>query len=331
MALKCGYVAILGRPNAGKSTLLNALAGEKLAVVSRKPQTTRNRILGIALSGESQILFLDTPGIHTKHGDKSLINSTMNKVAMTVARDADLIIYLIDGEFGFDDEDRDHIIQILAATDVPIAFLVTKTDKVKYENIPPVIKALEFEMNNIFETSDVSEDRILPLLNKTISSKRPDEVQALKKFIAGHLPESPWLFANDDLTDMPGSFLCSEMIREQIFRQCGQEVPYSCAVRMEQIDTSGPTVRIFASIVVNHERHKPMLLGKGGIKIKSIGTEARMSLEKYFEKKVFLDLRVKTVSGWVDDEKLIAELAHLHDLAGLNAQIAQSQGTDHQV
>jgi GTP-binding protein Era len=317
MTLKCGYIAILGRPNAGKSTLLNSLVGEKLAVVSRKPQTTRNRILGIAIEGETQLLFLDTPGIHKKHGDKSLINSTMNKVAIQVAHDADVILYLIDAETGITDEDREHIKQIISGTSAPIAVLISKTDSVKYENIPPVVKALEFELGEIFKETGADEDRLLPFFNKTISSKRPEEVKTLKRLIAGHLPEGPWMFADDDLTDMPGSFLCAEMIREQIFRQCGQEVPYSCAVKIEQIDTSGPTVRIFASIVVNNERHKPMILGKGGLKIRGIGTDARLSLEKYFEKKVFLDLRVKTVSGWVDDERLISELAHLQNLEGL--------------
>jgi GTP-binding protein Era len=317
MTLKCGYIAILGRPNAGKSTLLNSLVGEKLAVVSRKPQTTRNRILGIAVEGETQLLFLDTPGIHKKHGEKSLINTTMNKVAIQVAHDADVILYLIDAEAGITDEDKDHITQIISTTSVPVAVLISKTDSVKYENIPPVVKELEFEIGEIFKATGADEDRLLPIHNKTISSKRPDEVKTLRRLIAKELPESPWMFADDDLTDMPGSFLCAEMIREQIFRQCGQEVPYSCAVKIEQIDTGGPTVRIFASIVVNSERHKPMILGKGGLKIRGIGTDARLSLEKYFEKKVFLDLRVKTVSGWVDDERLISELAHLQNLEGL--------------
>ncbi len=318
MTLKCGYIAILGRPNAGKSTLLNSLVGEKLAVVSRKPQTTRNRILGIAIEGDTQLLFLDTPGIHKKHGDKSLINSTMNKVAIQVAHDADVILYLIDAEAGITDEDKEHLAQIISTTDVPFAVLISKTDSVKYENIPPVVKDLEFQLGEIFKATGADEDRLLPLRNKTISSKRPEEVKTLRRLIGNELPESPWMFADDDLTDMPGSFLCAEMIREQIFRQCGQEVPYSCAVKIEQIDTSGNNlVKIHASIVVNSERHKPMLLGKGGLKIRGIGTDARLSLEKYFEKKVFLDLRVKTVSGWVDDERLISELAHLQNLEGL--------------
>jgi GTP-binding protein Era len=317
MNSKCGYVAILGRPNAGKSTLLNALVGEKLAVVSRKPQTTRNRILGVSIEGKAQILFLDTPGIHKKHGAKSLINQSMNQLALQVARDADLIIYLVDAAEGVVSEDKEHIAQILATTRVPIAFLVSKTDKIRYDDVRSAVQQLIVAVDDALIKTGESPDRLIDLDTATISAKRPDEVKALKKQVAQGLPESAWMFDEDDLTDMPGSFLVAEIIREQVFRQCGQEIPYSCAVRIDQIDEDVSLVRVHAAVVVSHDRHKPMILGKGGQKIREIGTEARLSLERYFDKKVFLDLRVKTLAGWTDDKRMIAELAHIQDLEGL--------------
>jgi GTP-binding protein Era len=314
---RCGYVALLGRPNAGKSTLLNALVGEKLAVVSRKPQTTRNRILGVVAEGETQLVFLDTPGLHglNQPNKQNLINTTMNRVAISVASDADLIVYLVDAERGWTEADAAYLRQIVGKSSARIMVVASKVDAFKQHLLRERLERIATELAALIaDLGEELEERFIGDRPTPLSAKRPDDVGALRRDIAGRLPAAPWLFAPDDLTDMSTSFLCSELIREQLFRQLGEEIPYGCAVKLRSLTDKGHIVVIEAQIVLSRKSHKPIVLGKGGARIKEIGTEARASLERHFEKKVFLDLAVRVEEDWIDDQKLIAELAHLSDL-----------------
>lgn len=319
MTTRCGFVALIGRPNAGKSTLLNALVGNKLAVVSRKPQTTRNRILGLALEGETQIAFVDTPGVHHAKG-KTLINTQMNRVALQVAFDADLIVYLVDLLKSWTDDDMHFFKEILAGSKAPVLVAATKADAMKDFYTDSHLARIENSLEEYFKTEEgaVHKPRMVQDQAYLVSGKRPGMVAKFKAFIADFMPESAWLYAEDDLTDMPESFVCSELIREQLFRQLGEEIPYGCAVRIEKLEERPDIVVIQAQVVVNRKQHKGMIIGERGTRIKEIGTESRLSLERHFGKKVFLELNVGVQEGWVSDQKLLAELAHLQELPTLD-------------
>lgn len=332
---RCGYIALMGRPNAGKSTLLNALVGAKLAVVSRKPQTTRNRILGLANEGETQLIFLDTPGLH--HARKgSFLNLAMNRAAREAGREADRIAYLVDATRGLGTEDEKYLKALLAHQPENLIVLATKIDLLKKPDLRQAVETIQSRLTALTEALAAENELASkdagheapgassePMRPKTtpsaasvpkviaISAKRPDEVQALRHFLAQDLPEGPWMFASDDLTDMPNAFVCAELIREQTFRQLGDEVPYGTAVKLTAMDVKPELTVIRATLLVERDSHKGIVLGKGGSRIKQIGTEARMSLEKHLGRKVFLDLGVRVAEGWTDNERLVAELAHL--------------------
>lgn len=312
MTKRCGYIALLGRPNAGKSTLLNALVGDKVAVVSRKPQTTRNRILGVAMAGDAQVLVLDTPGIH-KHEGLGLLNETMNRVAMHVAKEGDLIVYLVDPRAGFTEEDAIFFKKILEATTAPFLIVMTKGDAQKAAEVATARNALGRQLEEFFTTSGHPEweqrchsDHVLE-----VSAKRPEEVQKLKAYLAAAMPEGPWLFPEDDLTDMPRQFIVGELIREQIFRQLSQEIPYETAVKVSELKFKKDMVVVRAEILVERKSQKGIIVGQGGRQIKAIGTFAREALEKHFGQKVFLDLQVGVAEGWTSDARLMQELTHL--------------------
>jgi GTP-binding protein Era len=327
MSKRCGYVALLGRPNAGKSTLLNALVGDKVAVVSRKPQTTRNRILGIALEGDAQVLFLDTPGIHKASG-RNLINTTMNKVAMATAADADLILYLVDVAEGWREEDSKFLARILATSNAPFAVIASKIDALKRHDIKDSLEVIGDRIDALLASDEKLNERYLESAPNTISAKRPEDVAKLRKFMASHLPEGTWLFPEDDLTDMPQSFVCSELIREQLFRQLGQELPYGCAVKVESLQDKGDLVVLHAKILVTRKSHKGMVVGKAGSRIRELGAASRESLERHLGKKVFLDLSVSVAEGWIDDARLIAELAHIQELPDVAVDVGEDIGED---
>jgi GTP-binding protein Era len=313
MTTRCGYVALLGRPNAGKSTLLNAFIGDKLAVVSRKPQTTRNRILGIALEGDAQMLFLDTPGIHKSQGTH-LINSRMNRVANATAAEADVIVYLADLSIGFGPEDAKNLAQVLNATagaNVPWMTLATKSDKMKRHEFNARLITFEAAVDAALEGKFA--DRRIGGGTWLFSAKNPEQVRELRKYLAGQLPEGVWLFPEDDLTDMPETFLVSELIREQAFRQLGEEIPYGTAVRVERIERKPDMTVVDAILVVNRKSHKPIVIGAGGRQIKELGQAARESLERHFGTKVFLDLNVQIAESWVDDQEMIARFQQLEE------------------
>jgi GTP-binding protein Era len=308
---KCGYIALLGQPNAGKSTLLNAMVGTKVAVVSRKPQTTRNRILGSIVEGRSQLLFLDTPGIHRARGT-TLLNSALNNVAIDTNSEADVICYLIDIAKGFEKLDARFLANFLSNTTAPFLVLVTKCDTRKKVEEEIAMAGISMQFHEWLESQDQSiRDRILEESPRPTSAKQKDLVIELRQDLARQVPDGPWLFDEDDITDASGTFLCSELIREQIFRQLGQELPYGSAVKIASIEEGEKLVRIHASIVLSSKHHKPIVLGKGGSRIKSLGMESRKSLEKYFDKKVFLDLHVEVASGWTNDMAALTDFAHL--------------------
>ena len=315
MIKKCGYVALLGRPNAGKSTFLNAFLGAKLAVVSNKPQTTRNKILGIFTEGSSQALLLDTPGIHKAQGLPKM-NQVMNKVAWSVLKDADLVCYLIDVTYGWCSEDSLWLDGILKKFDNKVLLLATKTDKVKIEEVEQGRLNIVNQFQHLFDSIKKSGEIKCQLIGEVpqlISSKRPEEIAALRQFILSHMPNSDWLFGADDLTDRPEKFVCAEIIREQIFRQLGQELPYKIAVVIDIFEHKSNITNISATIIVDRISHKGIVIGKCGSRLKSIGTEARISLERHLDKKVFLELFVKVKPGWTENPNMLSEFAGLQD------------------
>lgn len=313
VAKKCGYVALLGQPNAGKSTLMNACIGTKLAVVSAKPQTTRNKILGICPNAESQILFLDTPGIH-KTGGLPKLNRRMNATAWSVLQDADVVCYLVDASSGWSEEDESFFRQIAGQCAKPLVVVATKTDKLKSEIIDGHLSVISDRVGACLRAAaeaaggGVANALAEPL---AISAKRPADVQCFKDFISQRMPEGPWLYAEDDITDRPQQFVCGEFIREQLFRQLGQELPYSAAVKVDRFENKSGLTVMQASIIVHKENHKGMVIGARGSRIKAIGQAARESLEKHLGRKVHLELFVKVQTNWIDSDNLLAEYAGL--------------------
>ncbi|MEY3903846.1 MAG: hypothetical protein RL189_3152 [Pseudomonadota bacterium] len=310
---RCGYVALLGQPNAGKSTLMNACIGTKLAVVSAKPQTTRNKILGICPNAESQILFLDTPGIH-KTGGLPKLNKRMNATAWSVLQDADVVCYLVDASSGWSEEDEAFFGQISGQCAKPLVVVATKTDKLKSEIIEEHLSVISDRVSTCLRAaSDAAGGRAANALAEplAISAKRPADVQRFKDFISQRMPEGPWLYAEDDITDRPQQFVCGELIREQLFRQLGQELPYSAAVKVDRFENKSGLTVMQASIIVHKENHKGMVIGARGSRIKSIGQAARESLEKHLGRKVHLELFVKVQANWIDSDNLLAEYAGL--------------------
>jgi GTPase len=315
---RCGYVALLGLPNAGKSTLMNACLGTKLAVVSAKPQTTRNRILGICPVDSAQLLFLDTPGIHKTAGLPKL-NTKMTAAAWATLKDADVVCYLVDATHGWTDDDSLFFVKLLAVAHSPVLVLATKADKVKSDIIEKNVAEISAQMalcaeKLAAETKEHTDKKDSILYSRTprlVSAKRPEEVDALKHFLAEQMPEAEWLYQEDDLTDKPQAFVCSELIREQLFRQLGQELPYSAAVKIESFENKKNLTVIQACIVVHKDNHKAMVIGAKGSRVKAIGQAARESLERHLDRKVHLDLFVKVQANWIDSDNLLAEYAGL--------------------
>ena len=318
---RCGYVALLGRPNAGKSTLLNALLKTKLAVVSAKPQTTRNRILGVFTEGQNQALFLDTPGIH-KAEKLHKINKTMNKVAWSVLSDADLACYLIDVEAGWDEEDFNYLQGILQRFHKPVVVIASRVDAVKKDVVKASMEKIHAGVEAVLASLTEEQRAVANSVLKQpfpfpLSAKRPEFVDSFRAEVMAQLPVAEWLYEEDDITNLPQRFVCGEMIREQLFRQLGAEVPYSVGVKVESFEQreakagSVALVAIQATIVVQRDSHKGMVIGKRGARLKEIGTAARESLERHLEQKVFLELFVRVQEGWIENDRLIAEYAQL--------------------
>ncbi len=281
---RCGLVAIVGRPNVGKSTLLNALVGQKVSITSAKAQTTRHRITGIRTTGDTQFVFVDTPGFQTKHA--APLNRTLNRTVTGVLGDVDVVLFVVEaGRFGLDDA------KVLALIDSgkPAFLIANKLDTVvRRADLAPWLKGMQ-------ERHPFAE--FVPL-----SAKKDADVQRLLGIVKPYLPVQPWFHEEDALTDRTDKFLASEIIREKLFRLTGDELPYTSTVVIDKFEEEGNLRRIAATIVVERDSHKGIVIGNGGERLKRIGSEARQELEKLMDAKVFIELWVKVRSGWADDE-----------------------------
>lgn len=290
---RCGLVAIVGRPNVGKSTLLNALVGQKVSITSDKAQTTRHRITGIRTLGGTQFVFVDTPGFQTRHGQA--LNRTLNRTVLATLADVDAVLFVCEaGRFSLADAKVLALLQGEGMAGKPVLLVANKLDALaRRQDVLPWLKGMQ-ERHAFAE--------FVPM-----SARRPGDIERLLEIVARHLPEQDWLYEEDALTDRSERFMAGEMIREKLFRLTGDELPYTSTVVVEQFEEEDPEaeprrIRLAATIVVERDAHKAMVIGEGGERIKRIGTEARQELERLWGAKVFLELWVKVRSGWADDE-----------------------------
>ncbi|HSI38546.1 MAG TPA: GTPase Era [Methylotenera sp.] len=289
---KCGTVAIVGRPNVGKSTLLNHILGMKLAITSRKAQTTRHRLLGIHTTEDTQFLFVDTPGFQQKH--LNALNKGLNKTVTQVLTEVDVVLFVIE-PMKLGDADR-KVLQLLSEK-TPTILVVNKSDLMGDKgNLLPLIQDFDLE----FPFSE-----IVP-----VSAKKSLNLDELLASIRKYLPVQAAIYSEDELTDKNERFLAAELVREKIFRLLGDEIPYSVAVEIEKFEVVGKLRRIFCAIIVDKDSQKPMLIGKNGEKMKQISTEARQDMEKLFGGKVYLETWVKVKGGWADDERALKSLGY---------------------
>jgi GTPase len=290
---RCGYVAIVGRPNVGKSTLLNHILGQKISITSRKPQTTRNAVVGIKTEGDVQIIFVDTPGMHL--GQQKAINRYMNKAATSAMKDVDVVVFVID-RFIWTEEDE-AVAEKLQHLKCPIILAVNKVDQIDdKETLLPHLQMLSEKLN-------VAE--IVPM-----SALRNTNLDRLEQLLVERLPEGIHMYPEDQITDRSSRFMAAEIVREKITRQLGDELPYEMAVEIEEFKQEGNLLNISALILVERDGQKKILIGDKGSRIKLIGTEARTDMEKLFEMKIMLKLWVKVKSGWSDDERALRSLGY---------------------
>ena len=289
---RCGTIAIVGRPNVGKSTLLNHILGVKLSITSRKAQTTRHRLLGIHTTEDTQYLFVDTPGFQQKHINQ--LNKTLNKTVTQVISEVDVILFVVEPTYL---SDADRKVLSLLPKDIPVLLVVNKADLMEDKGkLLPLIN--EF-------SGEFSYAEIVP-----ISAKKDQNIDQLLHAVRQYLPEQPAIYDEDELTDKNERFLAAELIREKVFRLLGDEVPYSVAVEIEQFTVEGKLRRIHAAIIVDKDSQKPMIIGKGGAKLKQISTEARTDMEKLFGGKIWLETWVKVKGGWADDDRALKSLGY---------------------
>ncbi len=296
MITHCGYIAIVGRPNVGKSTLLNKILKQKVSITSRKAQTTRHTILGIQTEESHQYIYVDTPGIHL-HA-KKMMNKMMNKSATSVLSDVDLILFVCDALRWTDDDEQ--VLSLIKRVDKPCYLILNKVDTFKDKS--QLLPCLE-EMSKKHAFTGM-----IP-----ISAKTGDQLDALHACLHQVLPEGPHYFDKDQVTDRPTKFLCAEILREKVFRLCGQELPYGVTVDIESFkeDEAG-VAHIHALVLVEKESHKRMIIGEHGTKLKTIASAARLDMEKLLDQKVFLKTWCKVKSGWSDDERLLKQLGYGH-------------------
>lgn len=294
---RCGLVAIIGKPNVGKSTLLNALVGQKISITSRKAQTTRHRITGVRTEGATQFVFVDTPGFQTRHS--TALNRSLNKAVTGVVGDVDVVLFVVEaGKFAGPDAK----VLALLKPGIPVLLIANKLDEVaRREELAPWLQQMQ-------QRHEFAE--LVPL-----SAKAPKDVERLLKICENYLPEQPWWYGPDELTDRSEKFLAGEMVREKLFRFTGDELPYTSTVVVDSFEEEpspkhGRMIRIAATIVVERDGHKAMVIGDGGERLKRIGTEARVELEKLFEAKVFLQIWVKVRAGWADDEARVRSFGY---------------------
>lgn len=291
-AFRAGYIAIVGRPNVGKSTLLNRLVGQKISITSRRPQTTRHRVLGIVTQPQTQFLFVDTPGLQGRH--TSQLNRAMNRTATQSVEGVDAVVVVLEAlRLGAADR---AVLEILPK-DVPAIAAVNKIDRVADKGT--LLPFLE-QLSQAYPFAD-----IVPVSAST--GRQTDELlDVLRK----HLPENAPIYGEDEITDRNERFLAAEMIREKLFRLLGEEIPYATAVEIERYETEGNLRRIAAAILVERTGQKPIVIGKGGEKLKEIGSQARADMETLFGGTVFLELWVKVRKGWMDDNAMLKTLGY---------------------
>lgn len=289
---RAGYVAIVGRPNVGKSTLMNRLIGQKISIVSRKAQTTRHRVSGILTNENAQFIFVDTPGFQTAH--RNALNRAMNRSVIHALSGVDVILFVVEcGRFS----QADRAVRKLIPAGLPVIVVLNKIDRLGDKSqLLPLIGQLQTE-------GDFAE--FVP-----ISANRDQGLDALVEATEKYLPEAPPVFAADDVTDRSERFLAAEFLREKVFRQLGEELPYGIAVEIEKFEQVGDLRHIHAAIIVDKDNHKGIVIGEKGSRLKRIGGDARRELETLFGAKVFLEVWVKVKSGWADDERAVKSLGY---------------------
>jgi GTP-binding protein Era len=281
---RCGYIAIIGRPNVGKSTLMNALIGAKISITSRKAQTTRHRITGIQTIENTQFVYVDTPGFQTRHSNA--LNKTLNRTVTNTLLASDVILYVVEaGTFtGADKEVMD-----LLPQNVPAILVINKSDRVKDKAaLMPFAQKLAAQHNFA---------AVVP-----VSAQQHFQLDNLQQEITKLLPHNPPMFDADDITDRSETFLASEIVREKLFRFVGDELPYTSTVMIEKFEQEGDLRRIFAAILVERDMHKAMVIGNKGARLKEISTQSRLDMERLFGGPVYLEIFVKVKSGWADNE-----------------------------
>ncbi|MCE8026611.1 GTPase Era [Billgrantia aerodenitrificans] len=296
MSETCGFVAIVGRPNVGKSTLMNRILGQKISITSRRPQTTRHQVMGIKTEGEAQFIYVDTPGIHILGRDRNkAINRFMNQAATQALHDVDCVVFIID-RTRWTDEDQ-VVLSRLEHVQAPVILAVNKVDR------------LEDKSTLLPWLAEVGARRdfaaIIP-----VSAKHGTNVPELEAEVAKHLPEGIHHFPDDQVTDRSQRFLAAELVREKIMRQLGDELPYQVTVEIEEFRDEGRVVHISALILVERAGQKKILIGDKGERIKNIGREARLDMERALDAKVMLNLWVKVKRGWSDDERALKSLGY---------------------
>jgi GTPase len=281
---RCGYIAIVGRPNVGKSTLMNALIGAKVSITSRKAQTTRHRITGIQTTENAQFVYVDTPGFQTRHANA--LNKTLNRTVTNTLTAADVILFVVEaGTYGAADK------QVLALIpkNVPCILVINKADRIKDKAI-----LMPFAQQVAADGEFAS---IVP-----VSAQQRFQLDILEREIEKHLPLNAPVFGEDDITDRSEKFLAAEIVREKVFRFVGDELPYTSTVVIEKFEEEGALRRVFAAILVERDSHKAMVIGQKGAKLKEISTQARLDMEKLFGGPVYLEIWIKVKSGWADNE-----------------------------
>ncbi|MEQ8314158.1 MAG: GTPase Era [Gammaproteobacteria bacterium] len=289
----CGYVALVGRPNVGKSTLLNHLLRQKISITSRKPQTTRHRILGINTTGSHQTLFVDTPGLHSDQ--RKQLNRIMNEAVLTTLRDVDVVVFVVERTV-FNETDE-LVLSKLQQSRVPVILVINKVDLLKDKQL------LLPHIEQLSKRYDFAE--VVP-----ISALGGHNLETLEQLVHGYLPEGPFLFPEDQVTDRSSRFLAAELIREKVTRQLGDELPYEVTVEIEKFEQEEKVLHIHGLILVDKPGQKKILIGADGSRMKQIGSAAREDMETAFSTKVMLNLWVKVKSGWADDERALQSLGY---------------------
>ncbi|MEO6421861.1 MAG: GTPase Era [Candidatus Nitrotoga sp.] len=287
-----GFVAIVGRPNVGKSTLLNRLVGQKISITSRKAQTTRHRITGILTEEHTQFVFVDTPGFQTKH--LNTLNRGLNRVVTSSLRNVNVVLFVIEAR-NFDERDRQ--VMNLLPKNTPVLLVINKVDNM--ENKSELLPFIQ----------DIAKEREFTAI-VPVSAKQNKQLDTLLNAIRPYLHEGEKIYPEDEITDRNERFLAAELVREKIFRFTGEELPYSVSVIIEQFKTEGKLRRIHAAILVDKDVHKAMLIGKNGEKLKEIATQARLDMEVLFDGKVYLEIWIKVRSGWADNAQVLKSLGY---------------------